>query len=220
MSVSLLFYSNYCQHCKQIVNEINKTPMRNSVRYVCIDTQAVRTRLPEYISSVPSLVVGTTNQIYVGNQILGWLKMSSSSQNQKKQNKPIQTVQEVPRKETINKPVEPDAWHNSEMNAFSDGYSFLGTDTSAEGNGGLSMIHNFETISGQGASVPGVLNAPGGAPSRASMPITYDNAINNTSNVSSYGSIQTSAKSEELNKQMEQMLSRRELDVPNQPRRI
>ena len=42
MTVSLLFYSNYCQHCKQIVNEINKSPVSPKMRYVCIDTQEVR----------------------------------------------------------------------------------------------------------------------------------------------------------------------------------
>ena len=75
MTVSLLFYSNYCQHCKQIVNEINKSPVSPKMRYVCIDTQEVRAKLPRYINSVPSLVVGETNQIFVGNQILGWLKI-------------------------------------------------------------------------------------------------------------------------------------------------
>tara|TARA_Y100000389_G_scaffold86536_1_gene83213 strand:- start:737 stop:1405 length:669 start_codon:yes stop_codon:yes gene_type:complete len=222
MTVSLLFYSNYCQHCKQIVNEINKTPLRTSIRYVCIDTQAVRAKLPEYISSVPALVVGETNQIYIGNQILGWLQMVPliKKSNNNPQKAPA-SVQNIPTKKENSGPGEPNAWHTNEMNAFSDMYSFIDADTSAEGNGGLTMVHNFETLSGNGANIPpGVLNAPGGAPSRSSMPIQYGNAVSNPSDVSSYGSIQVSAKSEELNKSMEEMMSRRELDVPNVPRRL
>ena len=75
MTISLLFYSNFCQHCKQIVKEIKRSPVSNEIRYVCIDSSQVREKLPNYINSVPSLVVGETNQIFVGNQITGWLKM-------------------------------------------------------------------------------------------------------------------------------------------------
>jgi hypothetical protein len=35
--------------------------------------------------------------------------------------------------------------------AFGDQYSFLGTDTSAQGNGGLRIQHNFTYLNGQDA---------------------------------------------------------------------
>ena len=45
--------------------------------------------------------------------------------------------------------MEPEPYLDMEMGGgFGDQYSFLGTDTSAEGNGGLSMKHNFTYLQG------------------------------------------------------------------------
>lgn len=226
MTISLLFYSNFCQHCKQIVKEIKRSPVSNEIRYVCIDSSQVREKLPNYINSVPSLVVGETNQIFVGNQITGWLKMQpiinnkeesppQNRENYMDRNKPI-----VEKKDQ-NESIGPNGWHNNEMNAFSDSYSFLGVDTSAQGDGGMSMVHNFETLNGtSGDTLPSGMT-PGGAPSNPSMPVQYGNPITNSVNsTSGYGSIQLSEKADILNKEMEDMMSRRELDVPNVPARI
>ena len=231
MAISLFFYSNYCQHCKQIVREINKSVVSSSIRYVCIDSQNVRDKLPQYIKSVPSLVVGDTNQIFVGNQILGWLQMQSLVQKQTNTtpHSISQTIQQPVQEETVKQieqpvqsrePIGPNAWHNSEMNAFSDSYSFIDIDTSTKGDGGMSMIHNFETLSGNGANIPGSIMAPGGAPSNPSMPVQYGNPITNPVGNNGFGNIQLSEKAELLNKQMEDMMNRRELDVPNVPARV
>lgn len=222
MSVSLLFYSNFCNNCKQVVGEINNSPIRSSVKYVCIDSQSVRSKLPKYITSVPSLVVGETNQIFVGNQISGWLKMLPITKRAttRTQTQAV-TARHVPQqqsKATIQELVEPGAWHCNEMNAFSDGYSFLGIDTTAEGNGGMSMVHNFETLGGSVAGDTGSM--PGGAPCRGSMPPQYNNPISDPNGGGSYGSIQTSEKEEALNKSFEELMSRRELDVPNKVARV
>ena len=61
---------------------------------------------------------------------------------------------------------------------------------------------------------------PGGAPSNPSMPVQYGNPVSNPIETSGFGSIQMSEKSDILNKQMEDMMSKRELDVPNVPARI
>mgnify|MGYP001436227439 FL=1 len=229
MSISLLFYSNYCQHCKQIVKEIKRSPVSSQIRYVCIDTASVREKLPKYITSVPSLVVGETNQIFVGNQITGWLKMqpilnsnSNSNPNSNfERREPVMNQVQDTRSNTTKEPAGPNGWHNNEMNAFSDGYSFLGIDTSAQGDGGMSMVHNFETLGGGEYDNSPSARMPGGAPANPSMPVQYGNPVMNSVNsTSEYGSIQMSEKTEELNKQMEEMMSRRELDVPNVPARI
>ena len=235
MSVSLLFYSNYCQHCKQIVSEIKKSPVKSRMRYVCIDKVEVREKLPKYINSVPSLVVGETNQIFVGNQIIGWLKMQPIIKNKEQRNYSPKQAHSQPeaaragqgqitshhQKKVVKEDTGPNAWHNNEMNAFSDMYSFIGIDSSAKGDGGMSMIHNFETIGGDTAKVPSGLGLmPGGAPSNPSMPVQYGNPVSNPIETSGFGSIQMSEKSDILNKQMEDMMSKRELDVPNVPSRI
>jgi len=233
MTMSLLFYSNYCQHCKQIVKEIKRSPVSNEIRYVCIDSSQVREKLPNYINSVPSLVVGETNQIFVGNQIIGWLKMlpivSNNNNNNNHNQESIPNNREnyihpnkpvIPTKDK-NESIGPNGWHNNEMNAFSDMYSFLGVDTSAKGDGGMSMVHNFETLNGTGGETLPSGMSPGGAPSNPSMPVQYGNPVTDAVNsTSGYGSIQQSEKSDILNKDMEEMMSRRELDCPNVAARI
>ena len=69
-------------NCKQIIEEIKNSPVSLSIKYICIDSESVRSKLPHYINSVPALVVGETNQIFVGNQILGWMKMTNNSQSE------------------------------------------------------------------------------------------------------------------------------------------
>lgn len=47
-------------------------------------------------------------------------------------------------------PMEPEPYLDQEMGGgYGDSYSFIGSDTSAEGNGGLSMKHNFTYLNGQ-----------------------------------------------------------------------
>jgi hypothetical protein len=44
---------------------------------------------------------------------------------------------------------EPEPYLDTEMGGgFGDSYSFLGVDTSAQGNGGMSMMHNFTSLQG------------------------------------------------------------------------
>lgn len=218
MSTSLLFYSNYCQHSKIIVKEISNTALRDSMKYVCIDSKDVRKKLPNYINNVPSLVVGKTNQILVGDQILSWIKMNPIV-NQNQQTNQQNNQQNNEQKTNPENNLDPKAWHLNEMNAFSDMYSFLNIDTSTKGDGGLSMKHSFESIN-DNEQLIGHGQMPGGAPARQSIPVEYQNPMKSSFNNEGFGSIQMSEKSDILNKQMEEMMNRRELDVPNKAGRI
>ena len=146
----------------------------------------LKKKLPKYINSVPSIVVGETNQIFVGNQIIGWLKMQPIIKNKEQRNYSPKQAHSQPeaaragqgqitshhQKKVVKEDTGPNAWHNNEMNAFSDMYSFIGIDSSAKGDGGMSMIHNFETMGGDTAKVPsGLGRMPGGAPSNPSIPL-------------------------------------------------
>ena len=47
-------------------------------------------------------------------------------------------------------PADPEPYLDTEMGGgYGDSYSFIGTDTSAQGKGGLSMMHNFTFLNGQ-----------------------------------------------------------------------
>ena len=223
-TTSLFFYSSYCRHCKNLIQKLNESPLSSLIKYVCIDSKSVRDKLPKYIVSVPTLVVGNTNQILVGKNISDWICLESTKHanvhhlHHKPQipERPTQNTHAQKNQVQIAN-LEPGPWHNNEMNAFSDMYSFIDIDTSAQGNGGMSMIHNFETIC-ETKPEDSVQTPPLPGASYPSMPVNYQNGQQN--NFSEYGSIQTSEKSEKLNKQMEELLLSRESEVPNTPTRI
>ena len=219
MTTSIFFYSSYCQHCKQIINELTKSPLARSIKYVCIDSRQVREKIPEFITSVPTMVVGDTNQVLVGNHIKSWLETKIP----KMESVNVKNIPSVPTEVQIQECKQsgegPGAWHSTEMNNFSDMYSFIGIDTSAQGDGGMSMVHNFELLS-DSHSTSNTQELPAGAPGRPSIPTQYDMPMKNGHVTSDFGSIQVSEKSEQLNKQMEELLSRRESDVPNRPARV
>tara|TARA_Y100000389_G_scaffold198299_2_gene234577 strand:- start:3817 stop:4446 length:630 start_codon:yes stop_codon:yes gene_type:complete len=208
------------------MQEIDSSSVSHDLKYVCIDDPGVRKKLPSYISNVPTIVVGSTDEILIGDQINCWLRSVEKTKSQYKQQSPMepQSNQVAMQSQCNNNndiggggPLDPNAWHTTEMNAFSDQYSFLDVDTSANGNGGLSMLHNFELASSN--SDGGTIGMPGGAPGAPSMPVNYGPPSSNNNNGGNYGSIQMSQKAGELNKKMEDMINARSTDVPYAPSR-
>jgi hypothetical protein len=124
----LLFYSNRCNHCKEFLSKLTKTNLKDSFSFFCIDNNYQN--IPKGIKSVPTLLFKEDNNIIVGKTIFGWLNDQIS-----------------PKKQSEN-PDDPLAWHGAEMGgAYSDNYSFLDSDTSAEGTGGSSIAHSFSFLS-------------------------------------------------------------------------
>lgn len=217
MSTSILFYSQYCSHCKDVINILAKSSVNTSIKYVCTDSRLVQKQFP-FIDTVPTLVVGGTNNIIVGKKIVDWIKFSAMSTESKGNVDPKENQKVVQNNCDDNNAQEPIAWHGDEMNSFSDNYSFIGIDTSAEGNGGNSIAHNFEFLNDNNLiSSNGRQSIPAGSPSRPSLPIQFENQ---SGYPNEFGRIQNSQKTDELNNQMEALMNRRELDVPNMPSRI
>ena len=90
-------------------------------------------------------------------------------------------------------PAEPEPYLDIEMGGgYGDSYSFIGSDTSAQGNGGLSMMHNFAFLGG-GDSVS--------TREASNFQTTNSNA-------------KRSKKEEMLDAQMEQYKASREVGMP------
>jgi hypothetical protein len=89
--------------------------------------------------------------------------------------------------------VEPEPYLDMEMGGgFGDSYSFLGDDTTTQGDGGLRMKHNFTYLNGQDSV-----------------------STREASNFQTTSSNQKRSKKEELlDQQMEQFLKSRENSVP------
>lgn len=118
----ILFYSNYCDHCKEFTNNLSKFPnIKQQLYLFCIDNN--REKIPFSIKSVPSMIT-KDKKVLSGKDVFIWFE------NEKK-----------------NDTTDPLAWHNNEMGStFSDGYSFLEEDTAAKGSGGSSIAHSFSFI--------------------------------------------------------------------------
>jgi hypothetical protein len=154
---SILYYSNFCDHSKKLLQTLSKTQVSKEVHFICIDKRVKeadgklyivlengqKILMPENVTKVPALLLLTQNYtVLYGDKILEHLK---------------------PREEIVNKVA---TQNNMEPMAFSfgggfggglggvvsDNYSFLDMDSdalAAKGNGGLRQMHSYVPLSGE-----------------------------------------------------------------------
>jgi len=131
--VHICFYSNRCEWSKAFIEEISKTPYHKEFRFICVDPSPQRPALPGWLKQAPTLVISGEPEPRINSEVMNWLyeqKMKDGGQKDSSLS-------------------EPEAYLDMEMGGFGDTYSFIGADTSAQGNGGLSMKHNFTYLQGQ-----------------------------------------------------------------------
>jgi phage-related protein len=159
---SILYYSNYCQHSKQILQELSRHKVKDEIHFVCIDRRyrksnemyvildnGIELLVPNVIKRVPSLLLLTRgNMVLEGNQqIFNHLR---------------EKVQEMEYKATEGN-GEPLAYSFSSgasmpalNNVMSDNFSFLDQspdEMAAKGNGGLRQLYNYSLIEGNGQTI-------------------------------------------------------------------
>ena len=140
----ILYYSNYCQHCENILSLLAKTKLKDSIHFLNIDNRITengkihivlsngkKLLLPDIVKEVPSLILlHQGNIVLEGKKILNYFKDEINKQN----------------KQTNNIPSEPSAFSLTEMDGMSDNYSYLDMsheELSAKGSGGTRIMHNF-----------------------------------------------------------------------------
>lgn len=62
----LVFYSNYCEHSKNLINLLIKKNLRDSFILICIDKQGLQ--IPSFIDRVPSILT-IKRELYTGDMI-------------------------------------------------------------------------------------------------------------------------------------------------------
>ncbi len=143
----ILYYSNFCDHSKRLLQNLSKSPVSKQIHFICIDKRVKdqsgktfivlengqKIIMPENISRVPALLLLNNNyQVLYGEAINQYFK-------------PQQEV--VVAKATHNN-LEPFAFSfgGGFGGITSDSYSFLDMDSedlSAKGNGGIRQMHNY-----------------------------------------------------------------------------
>ena len=151
---SILYYSNYCDKCKNILRLIGNSEIKKDIHFVCIDKRIINPQnggtyvilenqqqiiLPPQVQKVPAmLLLKEENRVIFGNDITDKIK---------------------PREEMVNAKAsgfngEPMAFTlgNDNVGGFgvaSDSYSFWdqGSDELlAKGNGGTRQMYNYATV--------------------------------------------------------------------------
>jgi hypothetical protein len=142
--IHICFYSNRCEWSKAFIEELSKTSYKNEFRFICVDPSPNRPALPSWLKQAPTLVISGEPEPRTNSDVMNWLyerKMRDGGGNGNNGGNASKGGQGA---------MEPEPYLDMEMGGgFGDQYSFLGSDTSAQGDGGMSMKHNFTYLNGQ-----------------------------------------------------------------------
>jgi hypothetical protein len=152
----ILYYSNFCEPSKKLLQTVSKTQNVNNMHFVCIDKRVKDSSgkvfivlqtgqqllMPESVTRVPALLLLNQNyKVIYGDDIYKHLRP--------------QVTQEI--KQATKNNMEPITYQDgfSSFGGFSggivsDNYSFLDqndSELSVKGNGGLRQMHNYVTLS-------------------------------------------------------------------------
>jgi hypothetical protein len=67
----ILFYSNKCQYCINLLSLIKSNSQQDNYKYISVDDQSIK--LPDIIQKVPTLIVKGMNKPLVGKEIFSWI---------------------------------------------------------------------------------------------------------------------------------------------------
>jgi len=142
---SILYYSNFCEHSKKLLQSLSKTQASKDIHFICIDKRTKgpdnkiylvlesgqKIVMPENVTKVPALLLLNQNyQVLYGDNIYNHLK----------------PAQEVITRQATSNNMEPMAFSLGGGCIASDQYSFLDMDSeelNTKGNGGMRQMHNY-----------------------------------------------------------------------------
>lgn len=142
--IHICFYSNRCEWSKAFIEEISKTKYHTEFRFICVDPSPSRPQLPSWLKQTPTLVISGEPEPRTNSEVMNWLyerKMRDGGGSGGGSGGAGGAGASMM--------AEPEPYMAMEMaGGFGDSYSFLGVDTSAQGDGGMSMKHNFTYLNG------------------------------------------------------------------------
>lgn len=193
--IHICFYSNRCEWSKVFITEISQTPYHKEFRFICVDPSPNRPQLPSWLKQTPTIVISGEPEPRTNNEVMNWLyerKMRDGVDNKNQS----QSGSGAPQG-----PLEPEPYLDSEMGGnLGNSYSFVNSDWSAAGNGGMSIPNNFSFLNG-GNSVG-----------------TKEGSNFESMNIAS---VQQKSKKEQLfDKQMEQYMKGRDSGMPQRIARM
>ena len=146
---SVLYYSNYCDHCKELLKTVAQSSVKEDIHFLCIDKRIRKNGalyiqlengqeilLPPNVRKVPSLLLLNRGNVVVeGQEVNSYI---------------FKQTQKINNSATLGN-GEPLAFSLNDFGTImSDNYSYLdqGSDEmAAQGTGGLRQMHNYVAIS-------------------------------------------------------------------------
>ena len=150
---SILYYSNFCEKSKKILQTLAKSNIKEELHFLCIDKRVKGTTgswyiilqngekiiMPPQVNRVPALLLmKQCHQVLYGDQILGHLQPRETAINMAATNN--------------NGEPSPFSLNNDCVGGYgvaSDSFSFwdqTSDDLSANGNGGMRQLYNYATV--------------------------------------------------------------------------
>ena len=145
----ILYYSNYCNHSKKIIQTLSKTQLKDKMHFICIDNRVKegdkiyivlqngkKIIMPDNIVKVPAMINLTTYNILYGDDIYDYVNPKT---------------QQINNEATMNN-MEPMAFSlgvGTMTGVASDNFSFLDMTSdslSAQGDGGLRQMYNYASV--------------------------------------------------------------------------
>jgi hypothetical protein len=73
----IIFYSNFCTFCKDVINRISKTPLNDNMVYICVDDRNIK--LPPFVQAVPTIYLTTEKKIIIDENIDKWIQSKTQT---------------------------------------------------------------------------------------------------------------------------------------------
>jgi hypothetical protein len=152
---TILYYSNFCEPSKKLLQSVTKTQNTNNIHFICIDKRVKDANgkifivlqngqqilMPENVTRVPALLLLNQNyKVIYGNDIYNYLKPQVTQQIQQATKNNM---------EPINFQDGFKSFGGFSGGIVSDNYSFLDqsdSELSVKGDGGLRQMHNYVTL--------------------------------------------------------------------------
>lgn len=116
-NLNILFYSNNCNHSKNLIELIKKENKLSNFKLICVD---INKNIPANIQKVPTLIVKNLNAPLEGNAAFNWVKTVSKFNEQTNNIKYVKKNNDILVKKSIFKGI-----NKNDSSNMSDNYAFI-----------------------------------------------------------------------------------------------
>ena len=145
-AVNILFYSQFCQTCRNLINILQNEKLLGYFKLYCVDDKI--NSLPPFIEYVPTMLVADNSNKQlklVKEETFEWVKKVKFIRQQNMMDMTKKIIQHNMLMQSHQNKNEPIGFVESEMNKISDGFAYKNID--------LPMAQNFVNINNESTQV-------------------------------------------------------------------